>query len=152
MPADAVPPLAPLEDLKERLGYVAWPNEAEESRAASLLDDASELIRDAAGKTWLNNDESAVVDVPRPVQRICVTAAFRAYGNPQALSQRTLGDDSKSYDRAGLDGGEAVYLTPTEEARVIKAANGTASTFMAVDLVSPYNGTYLDDDGELVWA
>jgi hypothetical protein len=138
--------------LRERLGYAAWPSAYEEARAGSLLDDASELIRDAAGKTWLNDDESAVVDVPRPVQRICVTAAFRAYGNPQALSQRTIGDDSKSYDRAGLDGGEAVYLTPTEEARVIKAANGAASTFASVDLVSPYNGTYVDDEGDLVWA
>lgn len=150
-PADSVPPLAPLSDLIRRLGYTATPSGAEGDRAEFLLDAASELIRDTAGKTWLNDVEDAVEDVPRRVQRITVEVAFRAFGNPQALSQRTIGDDSKSFDRAGLDGGEAIYLTDREQDAICKAA-GVVSSFTAVTLTSPYTYSYDADADAVVWA
>lgn len=136
------PTLATPEKLYEKIGYE--PDGAEATRAADCLVEASELIRDEAEITWLNDAGTAVVDVPPVVERICLAAAFRGFDNARALSQRTLGDDSKSWDRAGVEGGAQVYLTPSEKQRVRKAAGG--STFRAVTMVSPYSGdTYPAD-------
>jgi len=129
------PPLASLERLGKKIGYT--PTEGEADRAESLLAEASELIRDVAGKTWLDVGETAVVDVPHRVQNICVAAAYRAFTNPEGLTQRSLGDSSKSYDRTGREGGEDVYLTDDEQRSVRKAAAG--SSFASVTLVSPYS-------------
>lgn len=130
-----LPPLATLEQLAVRLGYL--PEGTEADRANGLLVDASELIRDEADVTWVN-DQGALVDVPRRVVTICVDVAHRAFVNPEGLNQRSIGDSSKSYDRAGREGGEAVYLTKTEAKAVRKAA--AAGTFRAVTLVSPWAG------------
>lgn len=130
------PPLASADKLGKKLGYT--PAGAEGDRAASLLAEASELIRDVAGKTWLNDAGTAVVDVPPRVENICVAAAFRSFGNPEGLTQRSIGDGSKSYDRTGREGGEDVYLTEAEEKSVRKAAAG--SSFASVTMVSPYSG------------
>jgi hypothetical protein len=137
---DEVPPLASFELFTRRLGYT--PEETEAERAEDLLDDASELIRDVAGMTWLVANTNALDAVPRRVARICVSAALRAFENPFALSQRTIGDSSKAYDRAGREGGEAVYLTEAEEKAVRKAAGG--GSFVAVTLTSPYSADYVD--------
>lgn len=143
-----LPPLATFERLVRKLGYT--PVDGERTRAETLLVEASGLIRDVAEKTWADATTGALETVPVRVADICVASALRAFGNPEALSQRSIGDSSKSYDRAGREGGEDVYLTDVEETAIRKAA--AASSFVAVTLVSPYNGTYLDDDGELVWA
>lgn len=127
-------PLAPLERLAGRLGYT--PEGAEAIRAADLLADASDLILDeagAAGAEW-----GDTLAVPRRVAAICVDVAYRAFVNPEALGQRSIGDSSKSYDRAGLQGGEALYLTDEERKAVKRACGG--SGLRAVTLVSPYSG------------
>jgi hypothetical protein len=138
--SDVVPPLADFDAFARKLGY--RPEDEERDRAEDVLDEASELIRDVAGVTWLVAGTNALDDVPRRVARICIAAAYRAFANPEALTQRTIGDSSKSYDRTGLNGGEAVYLTPEEEKAVVKAAGG--SSFVSVTLESPYSGTYID--------
>lgn len=142
-----LPPLATFARLVRKLGYT--PTDGERDRAESLLVDASEMIRDVAGKTWVDA-LNALDNVPPRVASICVAATYRAFGNPEGLSQRSIGDSSKSYDRAKREGGEDLYLTRAEEAAIHKAADG--SSLVAVTLVSPYNGTTLDDDGELIWA
>lgn len=136
---DDLPPLASVEQLSRKLGYT--PEGGEYDRAASILDEASELIRDKGGKTWTTST-GALESVPNRVRTICVAAAYRAFTNPEALSQRSIGDSSKSYDRSGREGGEAVYLTDDEVRRIRKAA-GTSS-FNSVTLVSPYDGSALD--------
>jgi hypothetical protein len=144
-----LPPLAGLDQLIRKLGYT--PEDEEAERASEDLAAASTLIRDVAETTWTNATTGALLTVPDRVRKICVEAAFRAFGNAEALSQRSIGDSSKSYDRAKREGGEAVYLTDAEE-KAIKKAVG-ASSMVAVTLVSPYNGSYLDDEtGDLVWA
>jgi hypothetical protein len=130
------PTLATADKLYDKIGYIPTGDEA--TRAEDCLVEASELIRDEAEKTWLNTGGDAVVDVPPAVERICLSAAYRGFDNARALSQRSIGDDSKSWDRVGVEGGAQVYLTPTEKRRVRKAAGG--STFQAVTLVSPYSG------------
>lgn len=136
--ADAVvelPPLAGFDRFVKKLGYT--PSEEERDRAESLLGEASELIRDVAGKTWADATTKALDPVPSRIANICVAAAFRAFGNPEGLSQRSLGDSSKSYDRTGREGGEDVYLTEAEEKSIRKAAS--ASSMISVTLVTPYN-------------
>lgn len=143
---DEVPPLASFGMLARKLG--GDPNdfdETERDRGEYLLDEASEMIRDVAGKTWLTAT-NALDAVPRAVARICVAAAARAFENPHGLSQRTTGDRTTSFDRAGREGGEVVYLTDAEEAAV-RRASGT-SRFNAVTITSPYSA-----DSELdTWA
>jgi len=141
---DEVPPLASMSLFTRKLGYA--PEEAEADRAGHLLDEASELIREVAEKTWLIADTNALDEVPRRVARICVAVAYRAFLNPEGLTQRSLGDSSKSYDRTAREGGEDIYLTADEERAVRKAAGG--STFVAVTLVSPYSA----DQGLDTWA
>jgi hypothetical protein len=143
---DRLPPLASFDNLARKLGYT--PEDAERDRAEDCLDAASELIRDAAGKTWTDEDTAALIDVPRRVRTICVEAAARGFRNPEGLSQRTIGDSSKSFDRAGREGGEAVYLTSEEERAVRKAASG--STLTSVTLVSPYS--YDAETEEVLWS
>lgn len=130
------PSLASLAALIKKIGYT--PTGDESTRAQDCLNEASELIRDEAETTWLNDAGTALVGVPAAIERICIAVAFRAFDNARALSQRSLGDDSKSWDRAGREGGEAAYLTSDEKRRVRKAAAGSA--FTAVTLVSPYSG------------
>jgi len=141
---DEMPPLASLALLARKIGYT--PVDSERERAEHLLDEASELIRDVAGKTWLDS-VGALDSVPRRVARICVAVAYRAFGNPEALTQRSIGDSSKSYDRSGLDGGEDVYLTPGEEDSIKKAAG--SGSFVSMTLVSPYSADNLDT--EVLW-
>lgn len=144
---DEAPPLASFDMLARKLGALAEDfDETERARGEYLLDEASELIRDVAGKTWLTA-ANALDSVPRRVASICVASAARAFENPHGLTQRSIGDSSKSYDRAGREGGEAVYLTDVEERNVRKAA-GTSS-FVAVTLVSPYSADIAELD---VWA
>lgn len=144
---DEAPPLASFGMLARKLGGLPEDfDEVERDRGEYLLDEASELIRDVAGKTWLTTD-NALDGVPRRVASICVAAAARAFENPHGLSQRSLGDSAKSYDRAGREGGEVVYLTDAEESAIRKAAGG--SSFVAVTLTSPYSA----DAGDLdVWG
>lgn len=142
---DEAPPLASFGMLARKLGALPEDfDETERDRGEYLLDEASELIRDVAEKTWLTT-ANALDNVPRRVARICVAAAARAFENPHGLSQRSIGDSSKSYDRQGREGGEAVYLTDQEERDIRKAAG--ISSFVPVTLVSPYSA----DQGLDVW-
>lgn len=144
---DEVPPLASFAMLARKLGALPEDfDEVERVRGEALLDEASELIRDVAEKSWLTTT-NALDGVPRRVATICVAAAARAFENPHGLTQRSLGDSSKSYDRSKREGGEIVYLTEAEERAVRKAAG--ISTFVAVTLTSPYSSDAADLD---VWA
>jgi nucleotide-binding universal stress UspA family protein len=137
---DELPPLVEIERLFAKIGYV--PESFELTRAAELLDEASELARDVAGMTWASETTGVVTGVPRRVRSIVVEAAYRAFTNPEGLTQRSIGDSAKSFDRSGREGGEIVYLTTAEEKAIRKAA-GTSSLTVAT-LVVGYNGSALD--------
>jgi hypothetical protein len=137
-----LPPLADLAALCRKIGCTPddLPTE-ERERGQHLLEEASELIRDVAGTDYVNAD-ATLAAVPRRVRMICVAAAFRAFGNPEGLSQRSIGDSSKSYDRTGREGGEDVYLTAAEKDSI---KSSTGGGMISVTLVTPYNtGTELD--------
>lgn len=138
---DELPPLVDIERLFAKIGYV--PDGAELDRAAELLDEASELVRDVAEKTWTDETTGVVTGVPRRVRSIVVEAAYRAFTNPEGLVQRTIGDSSKSWDRSGREGGQIVYLTDDEERAVRKAA-GASSMTVATLYVPNGGGCELD--------
>lgn len=135
-----LPPLASFDLFARKLGY--RPTGAEEDRAGDVLDAASTLIRDVAGKTWTDADTGALQAVPRAVARVCVEVAYRVFGNPEALTQRSIGDSNKIFHRTGREGGEAVYLTDRERADILSAAGLSSPT--VITLVSPYNGADVD--------
>ncbi len=141
---DDLPPLASFDRFVRKIGYE--PEGPEADRARELLDQASERVRSAAEKTWADEDTGAVSGVPRRVRSIVIDVAYRAFVNPEGLSQRTIGDSSKSWDRAGREGGEIVYLTDAERADVRRLA--ATSSLNVVTLVSPYSSA-ADLD---VWA
>lgn len=122
---------ASLEDFVERKGPVS---EEEEPAVLALLADASALILDEVSgstATWVT--ESG--DVPHSVKAICVAVAYRAWSNPDGLSQSSIADSSLSYAGARPD---ALYLTDDEK-RILDRAAGTSSV-VSVTLVSPYSG------------
>ena len=145
--SEDLPPLAPFSMLVRKLGYT--PEDAEADRAEHILSEASDLIRDVAETDWVD-DNGVLSGVPRRVAQICVAVAYRAFNNPDGLTQRTIGDSSRSFDRAKREGGEAVYLTEAEEKAIQKAAG--ASGMVSVTLVSPFDAGSLVDPWDAVTA
>lgn len=122
--------LASTAQLAARLGLADFQTATETSRATSCLEAASALIREAA-------DDDLAAPTDRIVQ-ICVDVAMRAFSNPEAWGQRSLSDENKSFDRAGVDGGAIVYLTSAERRSVLKAVD--KSTMQSLTLETPYSG------------
>jgi hypothetical protein len=112
-----VEPLASVADLETRLGRKF--EGAEVSRALALLDDASALVRDVAGRTWTDPDTGDPLPVPGSVRWVVLRAAERAVRNPEGFSSESAGD--YSYQRTGVQPG--IYLTEGEE-RAIRRAIG----------------------------
>jgi hypothetical protein len=110
-------PLADVADLETRLGRTF--EGAEAARALALLDDASALARDVAGRTWTDPVTGALLTVPGSVRWAVLRAAERAIRNPDGFSSESAGD--YSYQRTGVQPG--VYLTDGEE-RAIRGAIG----------------------------
>lgn len=128
--------LATLEDFQTRHGDL---DADDQDKVEGFLDDASELILEAADAEWTEED------VPNRVRGICVWVAYRAWSNPDALSQSSMGDVALSYTRGGTP--DAVFLTKSEHASVVRAAG--SSGFVEATLVSPWSG---DDIAEDSWA
>lgn len=145
---DELPPLIGFGKLVAKLGYA--PEDEERTRAEAILIEASSLIRDVAGTTWTNETTNALLEVPHRVRQIALSVVYRAFTNPEGLSQRTIGDSSKSFDRAKREGGEAVYLTDAEEKAIQKAAG--SSGMVQVTLVSGYDAGSLIDPWDAVTA
>lgn len=145
---DELPPLVSFAKLVNKLGYT--PEDEERTRADSILIEASSLIRDVAGKTWTNETTNALLEVPHRVRQIALSVVYRAFTNPEALSQRTIGDSSKSFDRSKREGGESVYLTEAEEKAIQKAAGTSGMT--TVTLTSGYDAGSLIDPWDAVTA
>lgn len=112
-------PLATIQQLSARLGREFTGAELE--RAEALLDDASALVRDVAGRTWIDPDTGALESVPGSIQWVVLRAAERAIRNPDGFSSESAGD--YSYQRTGVEPG--VYLTAGEEKAIRRALGKT---------------------------
>jgi len=124
-------PLASVDDLGVRLGLNL--SGVEQARALAALDDASALIRSEAGEDWDGEP------IPPVIVSIALQVAFRAYRNPDGVTQTSVGDVSVSYTRDGVAG--QVWLTDAERRQIRKAAGKPG--FLSVPLATPY---MQDDD------
>jgi hypothetical protein len=121
-----LPLLAPVSALEIRLGKSTGSLSGTDlARAEAALQDASALVRAAAGKTWVSED-GLTATAPDAASVVTVTAALRAYRNPEGFISETLGD----YNYRRPEGGQAVgvYLTREERQMVKHAAKSTAYT------------------------
>lgn len=113
-------PLADITDLEDRLGRIFTGEEA--TRVVALLDDASALVRDEAGLTWIDPDTNLLTVVPGSIRAVVLRAAERAVRNPDGFSAESAGD--YSYQRTNVEPG--VYLTDAER-RIVRKALGRSS-------------------------
>lgn len=135
-----LPSLAPLLELKYRIpGGIAT---EDEPRAEAALADASALVRDEAGKTWMTDGELDA-DIPDRIVSITLAAAKRAYVNPDGVRSESIDGYSTDYSTASPD----VYLTSAEK-RAIKRAVGSGGvwTLSTTRSDSELSTTYLDVD------
>jgi len=88
--------------------------------AESVLDEASTIVREESGKSWLSSDGASIV-APDIVRVITLRVAERAIRNPDGLSSETAGDYSYQRNGVGADGG--LFLTPWEIS-VLRKATG----------------------------
>lgn len=126
-----LPPLAEVEDLKNRTGQTYSGSEL--TRAGAVLADASALARDEAGQLWgagsLTAPEVAVV--------LVLKAAKRAMENPDGYTSETDGD--YTWRKEGAEDG--VYFTD-KECRTLQRLGGRGGlrTISTTRGVEPSNG------------
>lgn len=118
----ARPPLASVEDLEEALGVEV----DNEGQANSLLRRASAIVRAFARQTWLNDDETDLVDVPADIPDLVVGMVERATRNPTGVTQEQEQAGPFSRSRSfGADASQRLYLTRSDKL-VIGAVTGSA--------------------------
>lgn len=110
-------PLADITDIEARLGRTFSGDEL--TRVEALLDDASALVRDEAGLTWIDPGTGLLTTVPGSIRAVVLRSVERAVRNPQGFSAESAGD--YSYQRTNVEPG--VYLTDSER-QVIRRATG----------------------------
>lgn len=112
-------PLATVSALEIRLGRTFV--EPELSRVEALLEDASDLVRDVAGKDWIDPDTGTLQPVPGTIRATVLRMVERAVRNPEGFSAESAGD--YSYQRTGVQQG--IYITEGEERAVRRALGKT---------------------------
>jgi hypothetical protein len=110
-------PLADITDIEARMGRTFSGDE--HTRVEALLDDASALVRDEAGLTWIDPGTGLLTTVPGSIRAVVLRSVERAVRNPQGFSAESAGD--YSYQRTNVEPG--VYLTDSER-QVIRRATG----------------------------
>lgn len=133
-----MPALASVQDIEARLGRVVAGDEL--GRVVALLDDASALVRDEAGVTWIAPTTGALLTVPESVRVVVLRVVERAIRNPQGFSAESAGD--YSYQRTGVEPG--VYITDREQ-KIIRRAVGRVGLW-----TQPV--TRGNDDLQTVWG
>lgn len=116
----ALPPLATPEDLEYRIGREF--TDAELPRVEAALDDASALVRNEAGQTWIDALTGLVTGLPDAIKTVVLRVAERVIRNPQGFRSESAGD--YSFQRYDSDEG-GPYLTDREIAIIRKAMGRT---------------------------
>jgi len=105
-----LPSLATIEDMESRLGHTIEDAD-ERTRAQSLLNDASALIRFEANQDWLDSlDPPVLAPVPDFIVTLTVRAAMRGWFNPAGIESAQLGAVSVRYGGAWLTAQERESL------------------------------------------
>lgn len=113
-----LPPLASVAAFEKRLGLSPGALQgADLARAEAALEDASALVRDEAGRSWV--DEDGAVTAPPAVVTVTLKAARREYVNPNGYTSEQTGPFSYQLPR----GETGVYLTEAER-RIVRRTAG----------------------------
>ncbi|HVM07199.1 MAG TPA: hypothetical protein VM345_01950 [Acidimicrobiales bacterium] len=104
-----LPALASVEDFTARLGR-DLADTTEAARVQALLEDASVLVRQAAGLTWVDENGDLVEDVPDVAVMVTLAAARRAFDNPSGVAAKSVDDVSITFSR-----GSGLYLLDEEK-------------------------------------
>lgn len=134
----ALPALATVEDLAD------WVDETiadDNRRALAVLRHASSRVRTIAGKTWLNEDEDAVEDVPEDIVGVVVAAAGRAWTNPNGTQSHTIDDYTERFFESQPLG---VELTE-EEKEICRRYNPAGSSGLWTQTTTRWDGDAPDD-------
>lgn len=146
----ASPPLASPDDLAARLGIET--DELDTARAEAWLADASTLVRDEAGQSFLTAEGDLIALVPDIVTMITLAAAQRAYENPSNVTQKSTADTSMSF---AARGDSPVYLTEDECKRLRRlsgaAARGGLFAIQTTRGPEPCDTGYVPTDTPGVW-
>jgi hypothetical protein len=151
-----LPAFATVEDFADRLP--GGLDDADEPRAQALLEDASSLIRTAAGVSWVSDDVLDFGDLAdwkvAEIARITIAAATRAFTNPDRATAMTVGDTSVTLADSSPD----VYLTAAERAAVLAMVGivGGVPGLASVRVIAPaaasgsryYTPSWDEDDDE----
>ena len=132
-----LPPLADVSDLRMRTGE-AYEGD-DRLRAEAVLTDASNLIRDEAGKTWVNTTTNAA-EPPDAIFSLALKVARRALDNPEGLTSET--HPEYSWRKDGAEDG--VYLTE-RECRICRRNGGKSG-------LCKKKTTRLDEENATVWV
>lgn len=112
-------PLATIAGLEARLGRTF--DASELPRIEALLDDASAMVRDVAGRDWIDPVTGLLQPVPGSIRAVVLRSVERAVRNPEGFSAESAGD--YSYQRTGVQAG--IYLTEGEEKAIRRALGKT---------------------------
>lgn len=114
-----LPSIASLSEFEERIpGGI----ESQDTlRAEAALKDASALVRDVAGKTWVDDEGALEDDIPDGIVSVVIAAAKRCFINPDGVRSESIDNFQTNYATSSPD----VYLTNTERQRVRQLAGKT---------------------------
>lgn len=119
-----LPPLVSALDVSDR-----FDGDAGENAVRAAIEDASALVRDTAGLTWVD-DDGELEDLPDIVVTITANCAVRALTNPTGIESESVGPFSVSHSTSA---GSGVYLTKKDESR-LKALTGGSDGFWTQQL------------------
>lgn len=120
----ARPALATIDDLEALLGRPV----ADALQTVARLDRASAIVRAFAGRTWLNDDETALADVPSEIPGVVAGMVERAERNPFAATQQSAGEYQVSF---GSDAAKGIYLDANDKL-IIRSAIGASTSGIGV--------------------
>lgn len=120
----ARPALATADDLEVLLGQPP----TNVAGAEALLARASAIVRAYAGQTWLDDDESELVDVPGDIPGVVAGMVERATRNPDGITQEQAGPFARSF---GPEAAQRLYLDKWEKL-VVRAAAGIPTSGIGV--------------------
>lgn len=129
-------PLASLADLEERL---ADPVD-NRVRAEALLRDASAVVRQEGGTTWLDAN-GALLAVPDLIVAITVAMVQRVLTNPDQVEAESIDNYSTTYGNSSSD----LYLKAAER-RAIRRVTGRSSVG-TLELETPFRITSSEPAG-----
>lgn len=125
--------LAPVSALEVRLGVpVGSISGADLTRIEAVLDDVSALVREEAGRDWVEDD---VVTAPASVLAVVYAVALRTYRNPEGYVSENVGSGAYGYSLPKESTG--CFLSDEERRIVKRAALGSTGSSGAFSIRTP---------------